>query len=172
MAKAPSAGGRAARTETAGRQGAQAAAASFLDDPSSAENQSLRRAIAPMMYGFGDDATPDPEAVEFMRSLVVDYIADITDDAFHIAKIKDGWDESRSNPLLVLWTARRKRGLTCSLLPYHHTMVCQGRFDADCYKWLVRQPKDRHKFERIQELLRVKQEVQEAKDMGKYLAEK
>jgi len=88
-----------------------------------------------MMYGFGDDATPDPEAVEFMRSLVVDYIADITDDAFHIAKIK-------------------------------------GRFDADCYKWLVRQPKDRHKFERIQELLRVKQEVQEAKDMGKYLAEK
>uniref|UniRef100_A0A7S1XLM5 Transcription initiation factor TFIID subunit 13 n=1 Tax=Phaeomonas parva TaxID=124430 RepID=A0A7S1XLM5_9STRA len=109
--------------------------ASFVDNPRSSENRQLRAALAPMMYGFGDDINPDAASVELMRELVVEYIADLTEDAFNVAKIK-------------------------------------GKLDAECFKWLVRQPKDRRKFQRVEQLLKVKEEINEAKDLQKHIKER
>lgn len=35
-----------------------------------------RAAVRPMMYGFGDAKEQDPETVELMEEIVLDYIAD------------------------------------------------------------------------------------------------
>ena len=42
----------------------------------------------------------------------------------------------------------------------------KGRLDAKCFTWLVRQPKDRRKYERIKQLLRANEEIKACRNVS------